>query len=499
LLVLVKATRTQGEKDKATILDTPTFVRGRDLSSVTESWSRTLKTELGVIVCGYMACAGGHVATLSARALETLCVIAPDGRTLELSFPQKQGWALHRAGSVTLSRRDAIVAALRGDSQKPFESVDGPCGVFGAIDWDNETRKRVGDFLARITDHVPVRQESLLVQALRNPGSKADPVKRAAATAMVLATVRWRDQPEAEPPAFILDVELNALERDLSAMTAVEVASLLSANAGGMRAWENLRVERFCAIGSDGTVLWWSDEKRSWRRNPSKPPVRDWVADIVAGISGVGVAQGWAEECAISPTHVSHWNSDQKRDAIEFLQRLPMQERARPNEILARLEQEASTQAPTAVNVMVLPYAFTAGVAHVLAPVFIRTADLSGLSDAIRSLTTEATMALAGHLSLADIARSKELAKRSVCLVTADGNLAVFRSSDQGIWSEKTLSTTNSEWRADALHALDGQQPRNFTALPCFPYKLTHDWSVETRSKVVTFLEGITARTPEQK
>jgi hypothetical protein len=327
LLILVKATKGESDKASQTIVDAPTFVTGRNLASVTEGWSQRLEKQLGVLVCGGYTCGAFHLTSLSVQTLTTLCVIAPDGRTVELSTPLKRGWARHRNDTLSVPRRDAIVAALRREGRAPFETVDGPCGVFGDVDWDKDARKRVTDFLARLADRE--QDESLLAQVLRDAAATPDVGIREAPSVMILATASWRERAVAEVPLFLAGVEFGAFEKALSRVKAHEAVALLPANVAGARAPENFGAKRFCIISSDGRVLSWSIQRGAWEQSR---PTADWIADLLGAISGEGSTQGWAEACA--PDKPSTWSEEQRRATIEFVERLPTRKRVGPNEVL---------------------------------------------------------------------------------------------------------------------------------------------------------------------
>jgi len=311
---------------------------------------------------------------------------------------------------------------------------------------------------------------------------------------MLLAVTKWRDQPVVESPMFLLDTDFNRFEEVAVASTGVEVMSLLPENAAGTRAPENLAVERLCAIGADGRVLWWSEEKKAWQRQSENPPFRQWKEDVLATLTGERAAEGWDKGCA--PPNVASWSVEEKRQAVEFMENLPSQERPLASEVLAKIRVPAETAAAAAVDVMVLAYSWLGGAGHLMTPVFLRVENPFALAEALGSLTVRETMALAGPLSQTNLSRSETLAGCSVCLLAADGQIIGLQNLRLNIWRERERSWVTDEWRQEAINAVRGESSYS-APLFCFPYLLTNDWSDETRKKVIGFLERAPIRSAE--
>lgn len=132
------------EKHSSRIV-TADFVKGNELASV----SKKLKvdSDVALLVAVPIPVAPiGLSGVGSSERLENVCVITPDGQMIKLSL----GAFSFAPALLDAGRRDAIVTALRAGGNNPFVGVDGPCGVWGTVEWSAELRLRIIEFLDRI-------------------------------------------------------------------------------------------------------------------------------------------------------------------------------------------------------------------------------------------------------------------------------------------------------------------------------------------------------------
>jgi len=120
------------------------FMKGNELPSLSQTV--TLSSGGGVVFFIPLMVTGTSLGGGSTyERLEVLCVVAPDGRLVEL-YPNAQ----RRQQSLTAARIETIVSALSVTADASFTGTEAPCGVVGTLGWSKQLRSKVSDFIARL-------------------------------------------------------------------------------------------------------------------------------------------------------------------------------------------------------------------------------------------------------------------------------------------------------------------------------------------------------------
>lgn len=485
-------------------IDKPAFVKGDALASVQGKFKKFSSSQVVALVglpAGYEAAIFGVPVTRKrTQLLQTLCVIAPDGRSITLTSPGANDWTSSRVAPLTAQRRNAIIAALRDGSEKPFEKIDGPCGVYGALHWPREERDRVLDFLARLPSLESQQVSKQLVNALQKPlaGSTNLPT----GDAMLVASLRWRNQRVVEVPVFLTSGEFQALSEATGTLTGAEIIQLFPAYDSASHALEGLYVERLCAISREGRLLWWSEEKRAWR-TPVVRPSPQWREDFNAVLKG-NESQGWAQDCAPPPPLA--WSDDEKSRIADFLQQLPVWDRPRPSDLLAMTAASSGAGAgfPTqATEVLVLVHVHVGWkdkhAGHPVTPIFYRTANWPSLIEAISSMSVDEVLTLSVDIPQAGLPDPERISGVGVCVIAADGQIVALETVNRAAWRELERTQVTSEWRLDALIVAREENREGFRdAHLCFPTVIAADSTAETRDRLTRFLEAIPVKEAER-
>ena len=125
------------------------FMKGNELPSLSQTV--TLSSGGGVVFFIPLMVAGiplGGGSTYD--RLEVLCVVAQDGRVVEL-YPNAQ----RRHQSFTTAKIETIVSALSVTADASFTGAEAPCGVVGTLGWSDQLRSKVSDFIVRLPTSDP--------------------------------------------------------------------------------------------------------------------------------------------------------------------------------------------------------------------------------------------------------------------------------------------------------------------------------------------------------
>jgi hypothetical protein len=120
------------------------FMKGNELSSLSQTV--TVGSGSGVMFFIPLMVTGiplGGVSTF--ERLEVLCLVAQDGRVVML-YP----YASPPQEVLTPAKKEAIVSAIQVSADTQFEDTVGPCGVIGKLDWSEQLRSKVSDFIVRL-------------------------------------------------------------------------------------------------------------------------------------------------------------------------------------------------------------------------------------------------------------------------------------------------------------------------------------------------------------
>jgi len=250
------------------------------------------------------------------QRLHVVCVVAPTGAyaTFELVYDN----ASHKWRSYVTrlhpARQNAIVEALRSDTDNPFQEIDGPCGVSGSVNWSASLRKRVIEFIAHIPP-IDVEQDSRMLSSI-NP-SAGDPA------AMLVGVGRWREQQEIMPPIFVAVGGYEELKRLTATLKARESAALFpnhrSLYLSGKRSLETLEIDALCVIGSNGELLYLDDRVDGWVQRDYAAEA-DWQHEALEVLNEERGASYWRWGC-VPPG--SSWPEAERARAVAFIRALP--------------------------------------------------------------------------------------------------------------------------------------------------------------------------------
>lgn len=255
------------------IVNAPAFMRGKELISLSQRLSSESVRGFGIFWFYYVF---ATVDSTTKETLQRLCVVAKDGRSFTFLPAEKERFATYR-GTLTAIRRDAIVSALREDTNTPFGLVDGPCGIYGEVNWPKETRSRTIDYLTGIPGNQTAEANKPLAQILRRAKTAADAAGPGAGSGMLLVSTSRYGQTVVEAPMFFSAADFSTFKEAVVASDATQIIPLLLTYASGMHALEGTSLSLLCAVGSDGRVVWWSNEANAWQGlNKNLPSVEWW-------------------------------------------------------------------------------------------------------------------------------------------------------------------------------------------------------------------------------
>ncbi len=460
------------------IVTPPIFMRGRDLPSlqqVLKSESMRgifiLPTIFPLVMLGIPPVGMGVRGT--GDTLQRLCIITPDGRNITV-FPNDNEKPAPYQLTIFKNRRDAMVAALREDTKTPFEQVKGPCGISGKADWPRETRTRTIDFLARIPGKQPADANKPLAEILSRAKTATDAASLGVGSGMLLVSTRLHEKISVAAPMFFSPVDFKAF-RDIAVTSdATQIIPLLPPYASGTDSLEYLNLDLLVAVGSDGRVLWWSQEENAWKGVNENPPAEEWKADTWGALNSLPEAD--------------------RNQATAFLERAHVKDRVRTlHAAMAELKTSAETSDASAANVMLLGFTFSKQGA-VMIPLFLQTGNIPSVVTAIRSLTAGDLMGSLPRVNPTVALPADDLDESYVCLISDDGRIIALKHGRASVWDEPSYSRASVSWYSEASNSVreDGRDYQGWhEESVCSLVGRTTGWPTELRGKVRSFLKKI--------
>jgi hypothetical protein len=489
----------------STSLDHPIFMRARDFESLTT----IVKLESGMSVVGIFPGHGGVVSKMGSLN-PTLCVIVPDGRTFMFTdgHPEK-GFATYRQETLSARRRDAIVSALRDHGASAFDRVDGPCGISARVDWPRDIASTVIEFLMRTPgrgEEPPSTPLARLVESrLRPPDEMRVGTPRV--LLLVSATWRgaaWRGTPRSflgtiiQSPVLLNAPDVDAVMKDIIASREEDILQSFDSFRSSSYSPVNLKVERACAVSSDGRVVWWSAEHKTWMQLFENPPDREWKASMLGFVAGTSSSDRDLTFLKCVPNEI-RWSAEERLVATAFLERLPSQERppspgALAEVLIARSRTLLETPGSRGTDVMLLCSPWCTGDGGLyLTPAFLRVDNVPTLAERISFLSREDFVLLLSRLVSADPGAPKSVHPLTVYVVGSDSVVIrlAFRSDELKVGrSEPKRIPVSPKWRSDAIYNATRSEIFGADARRLPP---------ETRKRVVTFLETMNRRDSERE
>jgi hypothetical protein len=358
-------------------------------------------------------------------------------------------------------RRDALISALRSETTFPFEAVDGPCGIEGEVGWPQRTRTLAIDFLAGIPSIRPADENKGLAQILGKAKGAFDATDLKVGGGVLFVLTSVRGERAAQAPMYFANTDFKALQGTLVSRHPTQIMPLLPFNRTGRNAPEHMSLWLLCAVGSDGALLWWNKEQRSWRGVGEKVYEEDWAA----------------MKSAIR----DRLPQIDKQRAIAFLDRAPVQLRHASDELPQVL---AHAHDEKAAKQLLLGVTFSAtGV--MVTPIFLQSANTSDALWLIRPLRSGESMR--ELLGLGFAGANLDYA----CLISEEGRLIEFKQDRSAtvdeMWKQTRSSNISDAWRQDAISALirDGRYQGQYI---CW-LQDTDNWPEELRAKVANYLK----------
>jgi hypothetical protein len=466
-------------------ISTPSFVKGTDLYTLSKTLKLSSDSGGGAGIFMGIPTLALYLESSTREQLDRLCILSPDGRSVRLSAAIKE-LSAEPAEFVYSNRRDAMVAALRGNDKLPFRAVDGPCGLFGQIEWSAADRARVIDYLQRMPQRAPTDAGTPVVRIFTSARNTFDPALPLRNSALILISTSQGKKTAAEVPLFVDAVDSTALVNAIKTARERDIIALLPSSASGMKAVETMSLE-FCILTSDGLAAVWSPSDANWKGPlPVYPPIVSWLA---AGLRDATSGSEYWDGCVPGPT----WTTDQRQSVVAFLQNMRPVEPTRFNtagrdltvpagelgSLIAGIS-TAGTGSGNRLEVMVIGIkALT-----VEPPLFLTVRDfetmIAELNDGslVASLLTISGKRYPGYDKL-----------ESLCLVAADGRMAEY-----ALWRTPTVTRTLSanmatDFRADAPALLRGKG-KGSGGYEC-SLQNARSWPQELRDKVIAFFERI--------
>jgi hypothetical protein len=464
---------------------TADFINGSDLPALNKTLSQFEQRGVWMLFCGGYSCGSGSVRN-SERQLTRLCAIAPDGREIGLS-PLDGGWDVQPPRSIHTARRDAIQAALSAGNTRPFDQLDGPCGIFGEIEWAPELKPRIQYFFSAMPERIPDAPSSKfeeIANGLRASGGEDR-------QGLLIGVARWRDQLAWTPPLSLNKKDFAELEKIASNSRHEDFVAFfpdhLKAYVSGTRALDSFAIESFCAIQVDGAGFFWSKTARAWKKLDPVPPLVGWKKEISDRISGAADSQVFAESC-LGSTPAS-WTPPEVAQAVSFINALPSSPESHPAAgVLAAMLRpiaQADTSSSAALVIVSNTGKVGAGERRQLG-LFLAT-PLQTATSLDRVLASIAPDELPRALQI----EGEALTADRFCILTVSGEVS-SRSRNPGlnIWNSQSGSTLDSKLRASALGSFSAS--RFGDGLPICGVESAEWPDDDSRLRVRSFLGRIT-------
>ena len=449
------------------------FVRGIDLTMLGEE----IKVEaeegvaLSALICGGLGPCGvvPMAWSSSAQKLQKLCVVTPSGRLVSFT-------STYRREMLHSNRRDAIVSALRTGDKAPFEKVDGPCGIRGEVEWKPETRTQVIEYLNQLPSIEPITENPDLARVIQRAKTSARDAEPQ--SGMLMVTMSW-DTQKIVQLLYLSAEDIHIFNNLMRPTTASNLIALLPFYSSGARALENISVDLICAIESNGEAAWWSTAENIWK--PERMISLEYRKIVLSALKEG--SHRYVPLAGCTPRDTSGWSDSQLREAIAFLERLPLpssSERLAMETALHSMAESRATGDPATAAALLLVVTIRKDnvEAH---PFFLsRDQDIDAFVRMILLQPGEFVTALRKH-GLHDTSAVLD----EVCVVTTDGRLIELVV---GWWDEPRYSHASPEFKKEALKALRG---RSSDYRGCkFALEKT-ERSRQLRSNVATFLNHV--------
>jgi hypothetical protein len=480
LIMQVEKWRGKGRIVSRTI-PAPLFVKVKDLRSLgktLKAQSRSTMFFVGLNPYTFFYAGPGDEET---ERLVNLCVIVSDGRTIALS-PSGSKWNVRSHAQLSTVRRDHVMTALRMNEGSSFQNVDGPCGVYGDMDWTKDERAQVMRFLERLPPYELLKADHPLAQIMsggRTAGAGAGGV-------MLLASIDWRNVGYVEPPIFLSTNDFQVVRDFMLASKDRDLSPYFPSSTALSRGAKNLRMEQLCAVSSDGRVVWWSHKSGEWKGPIEHPVYREGGEDIVAAPFGKQRTNNLAGECV--RYEANNWSEQEKQSSVAFLKGLPERPRTLAETQARAVISSSEIANPSTLDFMLLVVVNTARRNPAVVPILLQ-GDLLSFVQAAETLTPRDFM-ISLPVSPATRPRPEYLELYSVCFIGADGRIIELEQEKAAAWKAPRHSRASAGFRKDAINAVR-EDKRDYLGSYVCSLQISSDWPTDTRSKVIGFLEKI--------
>jgi hypothetical protein len=269
---------------------------------------------------------GTNVASAIESSLERLCMVTAEGWQFNFSIEDKR-WKLTHRMPLEVMRRDAIVSALRAGGDSPFDKIDGPCGMTGKTEWPAESRARALEFLSQLPQLEPAESNPRLTALVKR--ARPDKAGADGGGAMLVAVGRWRNEASATPPLFLDATGYGDIKEFAGEIKGSDIDVLVGLYSPATRAKGNFAARSIIVIGSNGDLWAWNEDAHALKRVEPALSLQDCQKAMLGGLRGDYVATWtpfWGSAvCSLGKP--DGWSHAQIREAIAFLQELPIQGR----------------------------------------------------------------------------------------------------------------------------------------------------------------------------
>jgi hypothetical protein len=470
------------------IISGPVFVNGSTLDLAIRQFD--METVLNSFFAWSVGFGTGNMGTsrVIGQRLQRLCIVTADGLQLPVD-PWYGKWKAQAPGHLHAARRDAIVSALRGGGDRPFDKVDGPCGVRGTLEWPATARSKAIEFLSRLPRVEPVDVNPQLAAILTR--LRTEPVPGGA---MLLVAARWSTELVETSPLFLGASDYQEFRAITAFVNARDIVMLLptmlSRYSTGQRALEELKVDTLCAVGGNGDVRSWSERMDTWTQPDSVPPHPEWRKEVLARLNNEPTFHVWDENCV--PTKPKIWQAAQLQSAVAFLTALPVQAQPLPGKPVAlesMLALPVAIDAASAAGLVLFVSAGTEKQAGTY-PLFLRPGNEH--SALVRTVASMPPADLLSVLRRID-PQANSVNLDHVCLFASDGQFVDLESESTKSWKDPghERPTVTASFRDAALAALSDDK-RSYDGSYVCSLEVAR-WPQEVREKVLAFLERMPA------
>jgi hypothetical protein len=461
------------------------FLKGSELAALNREIHMYSMSGVAIVT------GGGFPLTLFATTedLEKLCILAPDG--IVVTFTARQGADVKsqiQRVPLHANRRDAILAALRTGGKKPFDKVDGPCGITGEVAWTPQAHEQIIGYFAALprieTEAANPRLAEILGRA------KATAAETGPGSGMLWAVVRRRERALTELPLYLSALDFQELKRTTAATSAREVVMLLPAYLPGRYALENLSVEQLCMIGSNGEILAWRKSANTSARVDISALAIIWLREAHARLAGNSGTPDWDNVCMPGvPQNRSDAEFEGLKAFINARASVMSLRENRPH--VTQLLRESLTPIhadtdPAGAGGLFLVVTFEAGHPPIV-PLFVRSGhDLVAFVEALRAAEPASVRPILSEISSGGL----PTVLAHVCVIGANGQF--FELSAQE-WLSRTgviPELVTDSFRREAVSALRGDRQGYMGSYVCSLERAR--WPEEIRNKVTTFLQRVT-------